>query len=309
MTHKIAIVGLGKIARDQHIPSIAANPAFELAAVVSRNATAEDVETFRTLDAMLAARPDIDTVALCMPPQARFEYARDAIAAGKHVMLEKPPGATLSEVEALVARARDKGVVLYATWHSRHAPAVAAARAWLADKTLKSVTITWREDVRYWHPGQTWIWQAGGLGIFDPGINGLSILSAILPTPFRVTEAVLEFPENCETPIAARIAFADANGVAIEGDFDWRQTGPQTWEIAVETDGGSLRLTDGGAALTIDGDLVHKQEPDEYGGVYARFAGLLARGESDVDVAPLRHVADAFMLGRRETVQAFHDDG
>ena len=32
-----------------------------------------------------------------------------------------------------------------------------------------------------WHPGQEWIWQAGGFGVFDPGINALSIVTRILP--------------------------------------------------------------------------------------------------------------------------------
>ncbi|WP_425531564.1 hypothetical protein [Chromohalobacter nigrandesensis] len=45
----------------------------------------------------------------------------------------------------------------------------------------------------------------------------------------------------------------------------------------------------------------------EYPGLYARFAELIANGESDVDVAPLRHVADAFLLGQRVEVGAFHE--
>jgi D-galactose 1-dehydrogenase len=43
------------------------------------------------------------------------------------------------------------------------------------------VNVIWREDVRVWHPGQDWIWQPGGLGVFDPGINALSIITHILP--------------------------------------------------------------------------------------------------------------------------------
>lgn len=47
-------------------------------------------------------------------PQMRFEDARLAIAAGKHVFLEKPPGATLSEIQILRELAREKGVTLFA---------------------------------------------------------------------------------------------------------------------------------------------------------------------------------------------------
>jgi D-galactose 1-dehydrogenase len=41
--------------------------------------------------------------------------------------------------------------------------------------------------------------------------------------------------------------------------------------------------------------------------LYRRFAELVRTGKSDVDLAPLRHVADAFMLGKRSTVAAFYD--
>jgi D-galactose 1-dehydrogenase len=99
---------------------------------------------------------------------------------GRHVLLEKPPGATVGEVHALADLARRQGVTLFASWHSRHAPAVEPARAWLAGRKILGVTITWKEDVRVWHPGQKWIWQAGGLGVFDPGINALSILTHII---------------------------------------------------------------------------------------------------------------------------------
>jgi D-galactose 1-dehydrogenase len=45
----------------------------------------------------------------------------------------------------------------------------------------------------------------------------------------------------------------------------------------------------------------------EYDGIYARFAELLDAGTSEVDVSPLRHVADAFMLGRRIVTDPFFD--
>jgi len=94
----IALVGIGKIARDQHIPAIADHPRFRLAATVSGSGGIEGVENYETIDALLAQCPDIKVVSLCMPPVPRFAAARAAIAAGRHVMLEKPPGATVAEV-------------------------------------------------------------------------------------------------------------------------------------------------------------------------------------------------------------------
>lgn len=302
----VAIVGVGKIARDQHIPAIAANPAFRLAATVSRSGGVEGVETFADIGALLAARPDIPAVSLCMPPQVRFEAAAAAIRAGRHVMLEKPPGATVSEVRALKDMAA-AGVTLFATWHSRHADGVAPAKAWLAGRKVTRARIDWKEDVRKWHPGQAWIWEPGGLGVFDPGINALSILTEILPAPVHLTGADLHVPANRAGPIAASLVFAGEGGVTVEAEFDWRQQGGEIWRIAVETDAGELHLDDGGARLTIDGVAQAVEGPGEYPALYARFADLIAAGASDVDDSPLVHVADAFLLGRHVTVAPFHD--
>jgi D-galactose 1-dehydrogenase len=184
---RVAIVGLGKIARDQHISAIAETAGIELAATVSRNASINGIRHFATLDELLDRVPDIDAVALCTPPQGRQAQAAAALKAGKHVLLEKPPGATVSELTPLIAEARQTGHTLFATWHSRFAPAVEAARAFLAGRQIRSVVVEWKEDVRVWHPGQAWIWEPGGFGVFDPGINALAILTRILPRPFFLT--------------------------------------------------------------------------------------------------------------------------
>ncbi len=89
--------------------------------------------------------------------------------------------------------------------------------------------------------------------------------------------------------------------------FDWRQTGPQTWDIEVQTRAGvTLLLTDGGAKLLVDGQEVQTAPSKEYPDLYARFAELLERGESDVDLRPFELVADALLCGEREQVEPFN---
>jgi len=302
---RLALVGLGKIARDQHLPSIAADPRFELVAVVSRNAELDGVAHFTALADLLASDVAVDAVALCTPPQPRHALAHLALAAGKHVMLEKPPGATLSEVEDLRLAAATHGLTLQTTWHSRYAAGVEPARAWLAERAVKAVRIFWKEDVRVWHPGQDWIWEAGGLGVFDPAINALSIVTRILPRPFFLSRGVLHVPENRQSPIQAELEFRDAANAPIRAELDFLQTGPQSWDIEVDTDDGALKLTNGGAKLWVDDQLIHEGPDREYPGLYDAFAKLIADGASDVDVSPLRHVADAFLLSERVAAPAF----
>ncbi|SFP49653.1 Gfo/Idh/MocA family protein [Tranquillimonas alkanivorans] len=301
----VALVGIGKIARDQHIPALNADPDWTLAATVSRSGGVDGVENFADLPQMLEARPDIGVVSLAVPPVPRFAMAAAAIGAGRHVMLEKPPGATLAECHALSAQAQAAGVTLHATWHSRMAHGVAAAKEWLAERELKRLRVTWKEDVRRWHPGQEWIWQAGGLGVFDPGINALSILTEILPAPVHLSRAVLDFPGNRDTPIAAELDFAHPGGAEVSAVFDWRQEGPQTWDIEAETDAGTMRLSDGGATFRAEGAAPVEGPDREYPRLYARMAELVRAGTSEVDLAPMVHVADAFTLGRRRVVEPF----
>ncbi|WP_290749208.1 Gfo/Idh/MocA family oxidoreductase [Amaricoccus sp.] len=308
MTLRIAIVGLGKIARDQHLPAIAATEGAELAGVASRNAALPGLPHWPDVGALLAdAGAGVDAVSVCTPPVGRFDQVRAALLAGKHVMMEKPPGATVSEVQALAALAAAQGVTLFATWHSRAAAAVEPARALLAARGLRGMRVTWKEDVRRWHPGQQWIWEPGGLGVFDPGINALSIVTRILPEPMRLVSADLDFPANRAAPIAARLAFRTAGGAPVTADLDWRQAGPQIWDIAADTAEGELTLSAGGARLAGAGVAPIDAEDREYRTLYAEFLALVAAGRSDVDLAPLVQVADAFLLGRRREVEPFHD--
>ena len=307
----IALVGIGKIALDQHVPAIKASMEWSLSATVSRTGKVNGVRTYCDFAQMLTERPDIRVVSLCMPPVPRFTYAAAALDAGRHVMLEKPPGATLNECHMLAAMAKERGLTLFATWHSREAAMVQAAKTWLAGQTLRDLQVVWKEDVRRWHPDQDWIWEPGGMGVFDPGINALSILTEILPVTIHLRAATLEVPEGRQAPIAATLDFIHPQGANVSAVFDWRQEGTQNWSIEATSTTGCMRLSDGGAELEINGIVVTSNDKDlnaiigEYPRLYHKMAALIAEGISDVDLAPLRHVADAFMLGRRIIVAPF----
>ena len=302
---KIGLIGIGKIARDQHVPVIAANNNFELIAAASPHHQLEGVRNYPNIDALLEGSPEIDAIAVCTTPQVRYQIARRALERGCHVLLEKPPGVTLNEVNALIALARQRGVTLFATWHSREASGVAPARSWLAQRRIRSVKVEWKEDVRVWHPGQAWIWEAGGLGVFDPGINALSILTSILPGTLVMEDAELSVPMNCQTPIAAKLQLANEFGAAVSMELDFLEPGEHRWNIDVETDDGHLQLSKGGAVLRINGTTTVSTNDVEYQNLYAQFARLVADRRIDVDIAPFTLVADAFLCGRRVEVAPF----
>ncbi|MFL7901470.1 Gfo/Idh/MocA family protein [Azospirillum argentinense] len=311
----LGIVGFGKIARDQHVPAIAATALFRLAAVVSPHGVTPketglgDVPVFRSQGEMLAALPGLDAVAICTPPAVRHALTVEALRAGKHVLIEKPPAATLTELRLLLDAAEGAKRTLFAAWHSRFNAAVEETRRRLAGATVRHVAITWKEDVRRWHPGQDWIFAAGGFGVFDPGINALSILTEILPAPVVVRDAELRVPANRDTPIAATLRMEGVAGSAVgtvTAAFDFLQEGEQTWAIAIETNSGRLDLTHGGTRLSVDGVPVRAEPDAEYQGIYRRFHHLIADAAGEVDARPLQLVADACLVGRWRTTDAFH---
>lgn len=301
---RIAIIGIGKIARDQHVPAIAASGRFDLAATVDTGQMLDGVPAFTSLEALASSGLAVDAVAICTPPRVRADLTRFAIEAGWHVMLEKPPATTLVEAEALVDHTRGKpGVTLYAAWHSRMAGGVAAAREWLAGRKVTGISIAWCEDIRHWHPGQDWLLAQGGFGVFDPAINAFSIATAILPEPLTVTAARMTVPAGREAPIAAglELACGRARGQA---RLDFLHAGKPCWDIVIETEQGSLTLRNGGHRMEVDG-AAWDFDAAEYPQLYDAFADLIEQGRSEADLAPLRIVEEALRLGECHAGPAF----
>lgn len=301
----LGLVGLGKIARDQHLQAIAGNPDFDLVATADPYARADGIAGYDSLAEMLAAHPEIAAISLCTPPATRGEIAATALRAGRHVLLEKPPAPTVEAAEALKALADEAGRTLFAAWHSRESRCVEAARAWLDDKAIMRASIDWREDIRRWHPGQDWILAENGFGIFDPGINALSILTALVPGQAELREARFDIPANRAAPIAARLDLRLPGDAPVDVTFDFLNSGTQVWDIRIETGEGVMTLREGGHRLEIDGQPVATCDDAEYPRLYRRFAALIRDRKSDVDVEPLRLVGEAFANAQCSVVDAF----
>ncbi|MEI9903878.1 MAG: hypothetical protein WDN06_07730 [Asticcacaulis sp.] len=148
-----------------------------------------------------------------------------AIAAGRHVFLEKPPAATLGGSRSL---ARSGGQsqgdpVRQLAFALCGRPYCQPASGWRRARSVR-VTIHWKENIRQWHPGQKWIMQAGGMGVFDPGINALSILTHLMPQRVVVKSADLHVPENCQAPIRAELDMTSAASPSAPNSTSCRPT-------------------------------------------------------------------------------------
>ena len=304
---KLAILGFGKIAADQHVPSIAGIDRLELVATSSRTGAGPQ-PGFTDWRELLDKVEGLDAVAITTPPSVRYEIARECIGRGLHCLLEKPPTVGLSEIHDLACLADARGTTLYATWHSQHNPAVTAAAQALAGKRIAALDVRWHEDVHKWHPGQRWIWEPGGFGVFDPGINAFSILTRIFPGGLFIQSADLHYPGNADTPIAAEIVFSSPEGDGpLRASFDFRRVEDEEWTMDIRTaEGTTLRLEAGGSRLHVDGEEHTSPGIGEYPSIYREFVDLIDERRSLVDVAPLRLVADSLLLGKRQGVDDVH---
>jgi len=110
---RVGIIGFGNAGRLIHAPLIRHTSGFDLVAVASSRPRAvrealPDVAAYPDADAMLAA-PDIDLIVVASPPDTHARWAEAALAAGKHVLVEKPFTVTLAEAAGVLDRAHQAG--------------------------------------------------------------------------------------------------------------------------------------------------------------------------------------------------------
>ncbi|MDQ0596555.1 putative dehydrogenase [Streptomyces canus] len=100
----------------------------------------------------LIARDDVQLVDICTPGDSHAEIAIAALAAGKHVLCEKPLANSVAEAEAMAAaaeEARGRGQLAMVGFNYRRAPALAFARRLIADGrlgTLRHVRVSYLQD-------------------------------------------------------------------------------------------------------------------------------------------------------------------
>lgn len=167
---------------------------------------------------------DIQAVSICTPKSATISVAWGVIkfatskSESQHSMhhhligifLEKPPGEDASELQRLVEYGTSRGISMFTGCHTTVCPARQVIDSWLfgdkdkdnninphqncdADekvltRTLESINITWKENVRKWHPGHSWISKESGGGVTDMLFNPLSLVISIFGLTLEKTK-------------------------------------------------------------------------------------------------------------------------
>jgi predicted dehydrogenase len=140
---RVALIGSGGIAVQNHIPGIRLHPEGEVVALCDTNAqalggasAASGISRTTTDYASIVAADDIDAVVIATPNHVHAPIALAAMAAGKHVLCEKPLGMNGQETEAMALAAERAGVVNMTAFTYRFIPAIRWMQQLLAEETL-----------------------------------------------------------------------------------------------------------------------------------------------------------------------------
>lgn len=112
---KVGLVGFGLSGRWLQAPFFAVHGAFHLKSIVTSQAIPKEIfpatQKAASFDDLLADK-EIDLISICTPNYTHFDYAKKALNASKHVLVEKPMTATYDEAMELIELAKSKGKVL-----------------------------------------------------------------------------------------------------------------------------------------------------------------------------------------------------
>ena len=192
----IALIGAGRIGKIRERVISEVKPA-ELVAVADANiAAAERVaspvraKSFSDWRECISA-PGVDAVIVATPTMLHAEIASAALAAGKHVLCEKPLARNVAEAERIVDAARASSKVLKTGFNYRHLPHVRKAKELIAGGELGELSFLRCHFGHGGRPGFEKEWHtdpeiSGGGALLEQGIHVMDLIRYLLGEPVRV---------------------------------------------------------------------------------------------------------------------------
>ena len=227
-TLRCAIVGTGAVA-NLHARAVEAHPHARLVAVVDQSR--EKAEEFAarwgepvvydTLDELLRAEY-VDVVLICTPPGAHREQALAVAAAGAHVVVEKPPAASLDELDEMRAAAEQANRQLAVVFQQRTGTAAAHVRRLLQSGELGRPLIAvcqtlWYRDEEYFAVPWRGKWETEGGGTtLGHGIHQLDLLGFLLGDWASVQGRLWRLDRETQTEDASTATITFASGVVAQ---------------------------------------------------------------------------------------------
>lgn len=212
---KVGIIGCGGIVRGAHLnPGWRAVPGAEVVAACDVNSAAATQlaadfgipHVFTDFRELLQLE-EIDVVDICTPNKAHTAAVLAALAAGKHVLCEKPLAVSVEEVLAIRAALKKTDRLLMTAQHHRFSEASVAIKAWVDTGALGEVyharVNATRRNLLPISPGFIDPNLSGGGPCMDIGVHALDTALWLMnfPKPVRVSgRAHTNFAKGFEIP-------------------------------------------------------------------------------------------------------------
>ena len=206
---RVGLIGAGIFAREAHLPALLkAGAQYEVAAVCSRRLTqAQEVaalvpggtEAMDDVDALLA-RPDIEVVDIVLPIDVQPALVEKALAAGKHVISEKPIAPTVAAARAVIRSWLPTGLCWMVAENWRYEDAfVQAALSISMGEIGRPLLASWalhlptNASVKYFHTPWRRRGDIPGGFLVDGGVHHVAALRALLGEVESVSACVEQF--------------------------------------------------------------------------------------------------------------------
>ncbi len=207
----------------QHLEAYRAlSDRFQVSLIVDR-----DAARARAMDASIEwsgeievaiSDPEIDLIDICLPPHLHVPVALDALAAGKHVICEKPIATSMADIARLRVASEATGAQLFPIFQYRFGPAIAALKTMISNgltgaPQVAALETHWSRDAAYYsEPWRgTWVGEQGG-AILGHAIHAHDLLTYLIGPVAQLSAAIATRVNPIETEDCAAISFQMANG-------------------------------------------------------------------------------------------------
>ncbi len=245
---RIGLIGAARIAPNGIIGPVRAEPRAELVAIAARDPARAEAfaaehgiaRSYGAYDALLGD-PEIDLVYIATPPANHAELAIGALAAGKHVLVEKPFSLTSGEAREVLAAARRHGRRVVEAMHSIHHPLFRRVLALVNGGQIGLIRhVTSRFDVQLANPDDfRWRGGLGGGALMDVGVYPLAFVRRLLGEDFTVAEALAILRGDTDEAFRARLVFARGVVAEVSASF----VSPFAASLAIEGERGTIEVT------------------------------------------------------------------
>ncbi len=275
MTIRFGLIGCGRVA-PRHAQSLAQLPETRLVAVAdvkpsrAENFAQEYRAAMHSDHRSLLERDDVDAVSICVPSGLHAEVTLDALAAGKHVLVEKPIALNLADADRMIAAAKARGLTLGVVLQNRYNSPMQDVRrlidsGGLGRLYLGAVCVRWYRPQSYYEDDWHGTWAMDGGALMNQSIHHIDALQWFMGPVASVQAytATLAHAMEAEDVGVAVLRLANGALATVEGST---LTWPQNLEgsVAIFGERGSVKV--GGTALNritvwkVDGQLEQEAE-------------------------------------------------